>query len=71
MENIELINVIANGGAFALAAFLVIYVMRENSKREERTFALLDKYASELGKLSVTLELIESKIPDDMGRYKP
>lgn len=75
MAETQLISVISNGGAFALAVFLVVYVMRENSKREDRQTAMLDKYAERLeelcariGEMAQTLEMMERRMPPEMGR---
>jgi hypothetical protein len=67
MPTPDLLNVIADGGSFALCVFLVIYVMRESSKREDRLMAMLDKYSEKIGQMAKALELIESKIPMGMG----
>jgi hypothetical protein len=70
MAEAQLINIIADGGAFALCAFLVTYVMQQNAKREERFATLQEKYAerfeeivARMGEMAQTLELIERRIP--------
>ncbi len=74
MPETQLVNLIADGGAFALCVFLVIFVMNQNAKREERSAAMLEKYAeriealtAKIGEMTQALEQIERRIPPDMG----
>lgn len=68
MPTPDVLNLIADGGSFMLSVVLVLYVMTQNTKREERLMAILEKYAEKIGQLAQAVELIESKIPSDMGR---
>lgn len=67
---IQLIDIISNGGAFALSVFLVVYVMRSAADREKQSATMLMNYADRLEKLTLemvkltdTLERIERRIP--------
>ncbi len=73
----QLLAAIKDGGAFVLAAVLVIYVMKANDKREERFekreerfFSLMQLYGTELTKLTAAIEDILRHIPPGMGRKR-
>ncbi len=75
MTETTLINLITDGGAFALAVFLVVYVMRESAKREARASDLLEKYAARMEDLCTQLKLvgqrlesIEDRLPSIKGK---
>lgn len=55
----NLISLISNGGAFALAVFLVVYTIKQNERREERLHA---EAARREGEISSTAEKRESRL---------
>jgi hypothetical protein len=74
VTELQLITALSNGGAFALLSYVVYWVMRENSKREERLMAVIEKYSRSIEELSdrvkdvgKSLDLIERRIPSNMG----
>jgi hypothetical protein len=77
MTELQLITALSNGGAFALLAYVILWVMKENSKREERLMTVIEKYTEKMQIMGAnikdvgsTLELIERRIPANMGRKR-
>lgn len=62
MPETQLIDIISSGGAFALATFLVVYVMRESSRREVRSNDLLEKYAMRIEDMCTQLKLMNQRL---------
>lgn len=71
MNEAQLIDIVANGGAFALATFLVVYVMRESSKREVRANDLLEKYAARIEDVCTQMKLMNQRLETIEDRMPP
>lgn len=65
MPEFDLIPTLTQFGFTGVAIFLLIYVLRESSKREDRMVGLLGKYSEQLANISNTL----ARLSDDFQHH--
>ncbi len=58
----EQITALVNTGFAALFVWLVVYILRDTSKREERLMKLIEDQAKQLFSIANTLSFIDSRL---------
>ena len=66
--DITTFQVMLQYGCFGVSVGLVVYVLKENSKREERLISLLDHYAICFDKLRDEIKAIPDKVSEKLNR---